>query len=58
MLQVFDQQGREVDILINGIVFSGIHIVSWDTGMVNPGIYVYKMTADNQIRNGKILLIK
>jgi subtilisin-like proprotein convertase family protein len=62
-LAVFDLRGRRVAELVNGDLTAGHHEVTWrgqdDTGrQVASGTYFYRLTADNETRTGKMLLVK
>ena len=57
-LKVFDQTGRKVATLINGVIPSGIHQAEFDGSRLSGGIYFYKLQTGNHSRTGKMILTK
>lgn len=57
-LKIFDIAGREVEMLVNGNRKSGEHEISWSASSYPSGIYFYRMTADGQNDEKKMVLIK
>ena len=62
-LGVYDVTGRRVADLVRGDLAAGPHTVAWQgrdaAGRVLPsGVYVYRLTADGEVRSGKMLLTK
>jgi len=57
-LGVFDINGREIDILLNGILKAGKYSVDWSGQKYSSGIYLYKLSAGNFISVKKMFLIK
>ena len=57
-LSVFDIQGREVSSLVNGYQSLGWHTINWDGSGFSSGIYLYRLTMDNEIITRKMLLTK
>ena len=62
-VSVTDITGREIRILENSRFNAGAHRVMWDGRdrfgkNVSAGIYLCRVQAEDQIRNGKMLLLK
>ena len=57
-LQIFDINGRLVGNLASGMHASGEHTVSWDAQGVSSGIYFAKLSAGDQIKTSKLVLLK
>jgi hypothetical protein len=58
-MNIFDQQGRRVAAVVNGIVTAGRHEAVWDAKQVPSGIYFWKMTFDgNDAGAGKVVVGK
>jgi hypothetical protein len=57
-LNVFDINGRELDMLVNGYLKAGIYQVNYDAGKLPSGVYFYKLTAGNFSDVKKMILIK
>ncbi len=57
-LKIFDILGREVTILINEELSSGIHSKQWNANNLSSGIYFYTLKAGNYSATKKMILIK
>ena len=57
-LTVHDILGREVAILVNGILPAGEHQATFDATNLSSGIYLYRLQAGNQILTGKLMLVR
>ena len=58
-LNIFDQRGRRIASIVNGIVTSGRHVAVWDTKEVPAGIYFCRITIDGRDgETGKIVMGK
>lgn len=57
-LEVFDMLGRRVATLVNELVPAGVHEISFDASNLASGIYIYRLTAADQVLNKKLTLIK
>ncbi len=57
-LVVYDILGREVAILVNGILSAGQHQVTFDGAGMASGIYMYRLQTGNQVITGKMMLMK
>ena len=51
-LSVFDLLGRELAVLVDDVVPSGMHTATWDASGFPSGIYLYRM------RTGRVSLTK
>ena len=57
-LEVYDINGRKINILIDSNIEKGYHSVVWDATNYSSGIYFVKMISDEYINTQKIMLIK
>lgn len=57
-LTVYNQTGAEVSVLAESNMSKGIHSFNFDGSKLNSGVYYYTLTANNQSRTGKMLLVK
>jgi hypothetical protein len=62
-LNVYDVQGRLVSTLINGVQAAGSHHVTWNGlnnagELVPSGLYMYRMTAGDFTKTGRMTLLK
>jgi hypothetical protein len=57
-IEVFDVTGRRVAVLANRTFQAGWHAVSFDAKTLAGGVYLYRLTAGNQIKTGKMTLVK
>lgn len=55
---IYDVTGREVQTLVNESLKPGTYETSFDGGMLNSGVYFYKITAGEFSETNKMLLIK
>jgi hypothetical protein len=55
-LDVYDLSGRRINTLLDGEV-SGKETVAWEANVIN-GIYLYRLTLDNQTLTGKFIVSK
>jgi len=58
VIKVYDIMGREVQTLVNERLNPGTYEVTFGGGMLNSGVYFYKLTADGYSETKKMLLIK
>tara|TARA_B100000315_G_scaffold252376_1_gene289031 strand:- start:3449 stop:6391 length:2943 start_codon:yes stop_codon:yes gene_type:complete len=62
-LVIYDILGREIKTLLNNQILDGSHSVIWN-GLTNAdkpvgtGVYLYRLSAGNQFRTGKMVLLK
>ncbi len=62
-LAIFDMSGRQVRTLVNGMMTSGHHEVTWnasdDAGTILPsGVYLYRLNAGALTAHGKMVFVK
>jgi len=59
-ITVFDILGREIAVLLNSKLSSGIHSVEFNTSELNlsSGIYFYRVKAGNLLETRKMMLLK
>ena len=57
-LAVYDMLGREVAVLVNGTMSSGVHEVTFDASSLSSGIYLYRLTTRDQTISKKMMLVK
>ena len=47
-MTIFDQQGKRIAAIIDGVISAGRHEAVWDAHRVRAGVYVAKMTIDGR----------
>ncbi|MFT4603662.1 MAG: putative repeat protein (TIGR01451 family) [Rhodothermales bacterium] len=57
-LAIYDLLGREVSVLVDGLVTAGHHQVAFDAGQVPSGTYLVRMSAGSEQRTMTVTLIK
>jgi hypothetical protein len=57
-LAVYDMLGREVAVLISESKWAGFHQANWDAVAVPSGTYVYRLSANGQLRTGRLTVRK
>lgn len=57
-LAVYDLLGREVAVLVNGVMSAGAHSVSFDASNLTSGMYIYQLTSGGSRLTGKMSLVK
>jgi hypothetical protein len=57
-LEVFDVLGRHVSTLVNELKQVGEHSVSFDASNLATGMYVYRLTAGDQVLAKKMMILK
>ena len=57
-LKVFDMLGREVSILVNGVMDTGEHAVMFSANNLPGGVYFYQMTTQSFSKVQKAVLLK
>ncbi|MCX6162508.1 MAG: YCF48-related protein [Ignavibacteriae bacterium] len=58
LLKVFDNNGREVSVLINGALSAGTHEVNFDGTRLTSGTYFYRLETKDFNRTKAMMLIK
>ncbi|MBD3257418.1 T9SS type A sorting domain-containing protein [candidate division GN15 bacterium] len=57
-LEVFNMAGQQVDVLYDGMLGAGSHIVTWDGAGFASGVYLYRLTSDTFVESRKMMLLK
>ncbi|MGE5353939.1 MAG: T9SS type A sorting domain-containing protein [Acidobacteriota bacterium] len=57
-LKIYNMLGKEVAVLINGEVTEGSHKVTWSPTDMSSGIYIYRLTWNNNVISKKIMFLK
>lgn len=57
-LKVYDLLGREVAVLVDGVMPAGSHTVNFDASNITSGVYIYKLEAGGQIMTRRMTLVK
>jgi len=57
-LTVYNQAGAEVAVIAESRLNQGAHSFNFDGSKLNSGVYYYTLSANNQQKSGKMLLVK
>ena len=57
-LKVYDMLGNELETLVNAVRPAGVHEVTFNSGNLSSGLYLYKMNSGNFEKTRKMLLVK
>ncbi len=57
-LEVYDMQGRIIEVLVSGDMKPGYHSVIWNADSHSSGVYFVKMVAGEYVNTQKLMLIK
>ncbi len=57
-LAIYDILGREVAVLVNGMLAPGEHSVTFDAAGLSSGLYMYRLTSNGYSISKKMLLMK
>jgi hypothetical protein len=57
-VKVYDILGREVAVLLEGMIEPGDHMIEWNAGNLPSGIYYCRLMADGLTRTVKVVLMK
>ena len=55
-LQVFDQMGRPLATLVDGVMEQGKHQVKWETQNLPQGIYIYQVQGVGFMETKKMIM--
>ncbi len=58
LLEVFDISGKLVDVLLDGYLPAGTHIVRWDAASVSSGTYVYRLSSAGRVVARKLMVLR
>ena len=57
-LTVYDVLGHEVRTLVEGPMAAGMHQVSWDGSQLASGVYIYRLTAGEQVQTRRMVYVR
>ncbi len=57
-LSIYDLSGHKIHTLINGIQDAGYYTVQFHAADLPSGVYIYRLTAGNDVRTMKMILMK
>ncbi len=57
-LTVYDVLGREVAVLVDGVLAQGSHSVNFDASAFTSGVYLYKLEAGGMVLTKRMTLVK
>jgi len=57
-LNVYDMKGREAATLVDQVVASGSHKITWNAAQYSAGIYLARLAGDHYTANLKMILLK
>jgi hypothetical protein len=57
-LSVYDLLGREVAVLVDGVMPAGEHRVSFDASGLSSGVYLYRLQSDSMVETRRMTLVK
>lgn len=58
VLKVYDLLGREVAVLVDRVLGSGVHQASFDAQSLPSGLYIYRFVAGGQVMAKKMQLVR
>ena len=57
-VEIFNSLGQSMGIILNDQVKAGRNDIAWNASHLTSGTYLYRVTLDNQVKTGKMLLMK
>jgi hypothetical protein len=57
-MSIMDSVGRIVDVLINGHVVAGRHVIQWNATNLSSGVYIIQLIAGGEVHSSMITLLK
>lgn len=57
-LQIYNILGKKIITLVDGFQSSGVQTAIWDASSVPSGVYIYRLTAGDQVLYRRMMLIK
>ncbi len=57
-LTVYDLLGREVAVLVDGVMSAGSHNISFDASHLSSGVYLYRLESAGEVLTRKMVLLK
>lgn len=55
-LDLFDSFGRKIESIVDDYQDMGEYVVGFDASLLNSGVYIYSLSAGDQIIKGKIVV--
>jgi len=55
---IFDENGREVESLVNEKQTAGTYEATWDASKYPSGVYFYRLTTESYSETKKMILLK
>lgn len=56
--KIYDMLGNEIATLSNTVQQAGVHQVSWNASTAPSGVYIFRLNAEGQTKQQKMLLLK
>ncbi|MBN1398420.1 MAG: endo-1,4-beta-xylanase [Bacteroidetes bacterium] len=57
-LKIYDQLGREIATLVDGIKSPGVHTIEWNAQNMPSGVYFYRLNSGKFTETKKMILLK
>jgi len=57
-LDIYNIHGQKISTVINTFQIEGLHLVKWDGSDFPSGVYFYRIYVGDEIKTGKLLLLK
>jgi flagellar hook assembly protein FlgD len=57
-LHIYDITGKLVETLVNKVLPSGSHVVTWDPKNLSSGLYIVQLKVGNKTFNQKLTFLK
>jgi hypothetical protein len=57
-LELYDIQGRFTATLLNNLLSAGLHQIKFNGSELPSGVYIYRLTAQNQLQIRKMVILK
>lgn len=57
-LEVYDMLGRRVALLVDDVMAAGLHEVTFDASNLASGVYLYRLTAGQEVQTRQMVLVK
>ncbi|MBU2446680.1 MAG: T9SS type A sorting domain-containing protein, partial [Bacteroidetes bacterium] len=58
ILKIFNILGEEIEVLVNGELEAGEHLINWEAKNLPSGIYFYRLITDNFNITRKMVLLR
>lgn len=58
VLRIFNILGEEIEVLVNGELEVGEHLINWEAKNLPSGIYFYRLITDNFNTTRKMILLR